>query len=72
MPTKTATVKTDYPRILVSPPGPKARKVIAQDKEWSSPSYIKEYPLVMAGGRGAMVEDAAGNALAGTFCRIRK
>lgn len=53
--------KTDYPRILVAPPGPKARKIIAVDKEFSSPSYIKEYPLVMAGGRGAMAEDVDGN-----------
>src|SRR5579883_845504 len=51
----------DYPRIVVPPPGPKARKVIAQDKEWSSPSYIKEYPFVMASGRGAMCEDVDGN-----------
>ncbi len=58
---KPAAAKADYPRILVPPPGPKAKKIIAQDKEWSSPSYIKEYPFVMAGGRGAMVEDVDGN-----------
>ncbi|MBI4371343.1 MAG: acetyl ornithine aminotransferase family protein [Elusimicrobia bacterium] len=51
----------DYPRLLVAPPGPKARAVIAKDKAFSSPSYIKEYPLAAAGGRGAMVEDADGN-----------
>lgn len=51
----------DYPSIVVAPPGPKARAVIAKDKEFSSPSYIKEYPLVIAGGKGAMVEDADGN-----------
>ncbi|MBI5629729.1 MAG: acetyl ornithine aminotransferase family protein [Elusimicrobia bacterium] len=51
----------DYPRILVSPPGPRARRIIALDKEWASPSYIKEYPLVMAGGQGAMAEDMDGN-----------
>ena len=61
MPTKTAPAKTDYPRIVVTPPGPKAKKIIAQDKEWSSPSYIKEYPFVMAGGKGAMCEDVDGN-----------
>lgn len=56
------TVTTpDYPRIVVPPPGPRAKKIIAQDKEWSSPSYIKEYPLVAAGGKGAMVEDVDGN-----------
>ncbi|MCR4296763.1 MAG: aminotransferase class III-fold pyridoxal phosphate-dependent enzyme [Elusimicrobia bacterium] len=61
MPTKIAPVKADYPRILVAPPGPKAKLVIAKDKEFSSPSYIKEYPLVIAGGQGAMVEDVDGN-----------
>jgi len=61
MPTKTAPAKVEYPRVLVPPPGPKAQKIIALDKEWSSPSYIKEYGLVMAGGKGAMVEDVDGN-----------
>ncbi|MBI5201574.1 MAG: acetyl ornithine aminotransferase family protein [Elusimicrobia bacterium] len=54
-------LEKDYPRIVVTPPGPKAKRIIAKDKEWSSPSYIKEYPLVAAGGRGAMVEDVDGN-----------
>ena len=61
MPAKTAPARSDYPRIVSVPPGPKARKVIALDKEWTSPSYIKEYPLVVAGGKGAMVEDVDGN-----------
>jgi 4-aminobutyrate aminotransferase len=61
MTTKTAPARTDYPRIVTPPPGPQAKKVIALDQEWTSPSYIKEYPLVMAGGRGAMVEDVDGN-----------
>ena len=50
-----------YPRIVVSPPGPKARKIIELDQKWASPSYIKEYPFVMAGGQGAMAEDMDGN-----------
>ena len=64
MPTKSApsqSQKADYPRILVPPPGPKAKKIIAVDREFSSPSYIKEYPFAMATGRGAMAEDADGN-----------
>jgi 4-aminobutyrate aminotransferase len=51
----------DYPRIVVPPPGPKARAIIDKDKAYSSPSYIKEYPLAIAGGQGAMIEDADGN-----------
>ncbi len=51
----------DYPRIVVPPPGPKARDIVARDSAWTSTSYIKEYPLVIAGGRGVMVEDVDGN-----------
>ncbi|MDE2292855.1 MAG: acetyl ornithine aminotransferase family protein [Elusimicrobia bacterium] len=53
--------KRDYPRIVVPPPGPRGREVVRLDKQFSSSSYIKEYPLVVAGGRGAMVEDVDGN-----------
>src|SRR5262245_5390727 len=52
---------TDFPRIITPPPGPKAREILARDEAWSSTSYIKEYPLVVARGRGAMVEDVDGN-----------
>lgn len=56
---KTAT-KT-YPKIVVTPPGPNAQAIIAQDNRYSSTSYIKEYPLVASRGEGAMVEDVDGN-----------
>ena len=55
------TTPASYPRIVSPPPGPKARAVIAKDAAYASPSYIKEYPLVIAGGKGAMVEDVDGN-----------
>lgn len=51
----------DYPRIVVPPPGPRARAIIARDQEFASSCYIKEYPLVVARGAGAMVEDVDGN-----------
>ncbi len=51
----------DYPRIVVPPPGPKAREIINRDKQYSSTSYIKEYPLVVSRGQGMMVEDVDGN-----------
>jgi len=51
----------NYPHIAVTPPGPNAQKVIAQDARYDSTSYIKEYPLVAARGEGAMVEDVDGN-----------
>ena len=43
------------------PPGPRARAIVDRDAQWTSTSYIKEYPLVVARGRGAMVEDVDGN-----------
>jgi 4-aminobutyrate aminotransferase len=51
----------EYPRIVAPPPGPAARAIIARDESWTSTSYIKEYPLAIAGGSGAMAEDVDGN-----------
>ncbi|MEK7381847.1 MAG: aminotransferase class III-fold pyridoxal phosphate-dependent enzyme, partial [Elusimicrobiota bacterium] len=51
----------DYPRIVAPPPGPKGARIVAQDKAYSSTSYIKVYPLVVDHGKGAMVEDVDGN-----------
>jgi 4-aminobutyrate aminotransferase len=51
----------NYPRILVTPPGPEARAVIEKDSKYTSTSLIKEYPLVIERGQGVMVEDADGN-----------
>jgi 4-aminobutyrate aminotransferase len=51
----------DYPKIIVTPPGPKAAAIVAKDEAYAATSYIKEYPLVIARGQGAMVEDVDGN-----------
>jgi 4-aminobutyrate aminotransferase len=51
----------DYPHIVVPPPGPRARAIVDRDAAWASTSYIKEYPLAVASGRGAMIEDVDGN-----------
>jgi 4-aminobutyrate aminotransferase len=51
----------DYPKIVVTPPGPKAQAIIDRDKRFASPSYIKEYPLVVERGSSAMLEDVDGN-----------
>src|SRR3954468_18101173 len=51
----------DYPKIVVPPPGPKARAIVERDEQWTSPCYIKEYPLVVARGQGVMVADVDGN-----------
>jgi 4-aminobutyrate aminotransferase len=49
------------PNIVVEPPGPKARAVIERDRKHSSPSYIKEYPLVVDRGEGVWIYDVDGN-----------
>jgi 4-aminobutyrate aminotransferase len=51
----------DYPRIVVPPPGPRARAIVDRDAAWTSTSYIKEYPLAISRGQGVMVEDVDGN-----------
>jgi len=42
-------------------PGPRARAIIDRDRAVVSPSYTRGYPLVIARGSGAMVEDVDGN-----------
>ena len=51
----------EYPRILTPPPGPRAQRIIDQDAAYSSTSYIKEYPLAVERGQGAVIEDVDGN-----------
>src|SRR5467141_3599349 len=51
----------DYPRIVVPPPGPKARAIVERQDRFASTSYPKEYPLAVARGQGPMVEDVDGN-----------
>src|SRR5256886_2358732 len=51
----------DYPRIVVPPPGPKARAIVERQDRFASTSYPKEYPLAVARGAGPMVEDVDGN-----------
>jgi 4-aminobutyrate aminotransferase len=49
------------PRLTTELPGPKARAIIARDAAAVSTSYTRDYPLVMARGEGAYVEDVDGN-----------
>src|SRR3982074_2407354 len=42
-------------------PGPKARAFLERDGPVSSPSYPRDYPFVMAKGRGVEVWDVDGN-----------
>jgi 4-aminobutyrate aminotransferase len=49
------------PEIKTSLPGPKARAIIERDANFVSPSYTRDYPLVIARGEGAVIEDVDGN-----------
>ena len=45
------------PHIRTPLPGPRAAELIARDRRFVSPSYTRGYPLVIARGEGAVVED---------------
>src|SRR4051794_40117360 len=49
------------PDIKTALPGPKAKAIIDKDAKFVSPSYTRDYPLVIARGEGAIVEDVDGN-----------
>ncbi|MEX2152293.1 MAG: acetyl ornithine aminotransferase family protein [Gemmatimonadaceae bacterium] len=51
----------NYPHIVTAPPGPKGRAIIERDRASTATCYLKEYPLVVARGQGAMIEDVDGN-----------
>ena len=50
-----------YPKIKVTPPGPKARKIVERDSAVISPSFGRAYPLVVERGEGSIVVDVDGN-----------
>ncbi len=49
------------PDIRMPLPGPKSRALIELDERYTSPSYTRVYPLAVARGEGAMIEDLDGN-----------
>lgn len=51
----------DYPKIVVRPPGPKARELVKKDEALISPSYVRFYPLVVESGEGCIIQDVDGN-----------
>lgn len=59
MPTKTMTLAG--PVIKTALPGPNAKRVLAGDERYISPSYTRSYPLVAKEGRGIVVTDVDGN-----------
>ena len=49
------------PQIKTALPGPNAKRVLAGDDQYLSPSYTRSYPLVAEKGRGIVVTDVDGN-----------
>ncbi len=49
------------PRLVTTLPGSRAQAIIERDRAVTSPSYTRDYPLVIARGEGCMVEDVDGN-----------
>ena len=41
------------PHIKMPLPGPRAAEIVKRDSKYVSPSYTRDYPLVIAKGRGA-------------------
>jgi len=50
-----------YPKIVVRPPGPKAREIVERDARVISQSFVRFYPLVIESGKGAVLRDVDGN-----------
>ena len=59
--TVTQSHNLEAPRLITSLPGPKAKAIIARDQAVTSPSYTREYPLVVKRGEGCLIEDVDGN-----------
>jgi 4-aminobutyrate aminotransferase len=54
-------LRTGGERIIIPPPGPRARKMLKRDQQVVSPSYPRDYPFVMDRGVGAQVWDVDRN-----------
>ena len=50
-----------YPKIVVRPPGSRARELVKKDNALISSSYARYYPLVVESGKGCVVRDVDGN-----------
>ncbi|MBI4237816.1 MAG: acetyl ornithine aminotransferase family protein [Deltaproteobacteria bacterium] len=49
------------PRLVTALPGPQAAAWLARDHAAVSPSYTRDYPLVVARGEGCWIDDVDGN-----------
>ena len=49
------------PLLVTELPGARAKELVKRDRAVTSPSYTRDYPLVVARGEGCMLEDVDGN-----------
>jgi 4-aminobutyrate aminotransferase len=54
-------IEAKLPHLITPLPGPKAQQIVERDGRVVSPSYTRDYPLVVKRGRGAVIEDVDGN-----------
>jgi 4-aminobutyrate aminotransferase len=54
-------IEAKLPHLITPLPGPKAQQIVERDRQVLSPSYTRDYPLVVKRGRGAVIEDVDGN-----------
>ncbi|MCW3982020.1 MAG: acetyl ornithine aminotransferase family protein [Candidatus Bathyarchaeota archaeon] len=52
---------SDYPKIVATPPGPKARELAKRDERVISQSFVRWYPLAIQSARGCIIRDVDGN-----------
>ncbi|HXG62827.1 MAG TPA: acetyl ornithine aminotransferase family protein [Planctomycetota bacterium] len=60
-PAKALPNSSFAPRIVVPPPGPKARRILERDRRVITPAYTRAYPFVMDRGEGSFAWDPDGN-----------
>jgi len=63
--TMPAKASTAGPRLKTALPGPNAKRILAGDEKYISPSYTRSYPLVAKRGRGLVVDLAGVERVAG-------
>src|SRR4029077_15339675 len=49
------------PQLRTPLPGPRGQELLHRDQQYTSPSYTRVYPLVVARGSGCVIEDVDGN-----------
>ncbi|UCG36014.1 MAG: acetyl ornithine aminotransferase family protein [Candidatus Bathyarchaeota archaeon] len=52
---------SDYPKIVITPPGPKAKELAKRDERVISQSFVRFYPLAIQSGKGCIIRDVDGN-----------